>query len=180
MLQWKAKLASCEVIRGPKIFIFDSTGIRFYVTKKCDRDNIVGTQKLSMWRPENPKSLVDFGGACQTRDQVDQPFQNGRSGVRKETAGSEPTCQRPGSSSSPMSSSNVHRRPESNRLTVEYIRPSRQSIQEYNDFLNDADVQAAAAASNNLELLNKLNNRLSSKRSSSSKSTAGMFVSFRA
>lgn len=73
-----------------------------------------------------------------------------------------------------MSSSNVHRRPESNRLTVEYIRPSRQSIQEYNDFLNDADVQAAAAASNNLELLNKLNNRLSSKRSSSSKSTAGM------
>lgn len=83
-------------------------------------------------------------------------------------------CQLPGSSSSPMSSSNVHRRPESNRLTVEYIRPSRQSIQEYNDFLNDADVQAAAAASNNLELLNKLNNRLSSKRSSSSKSTAGM------
>ncbi len=77
-------------------------------------------------------------------------------------------------SMSSTSTSNTVHRPQSNRLTVEYIRPSRQSVQEYNDFLNDADVFAAAAASNNLDLLNKINNRLSSKHSSSSKSTAGM------
>lgn len=41
-------------------------------------------------------------------------------------------------------------------MTVEYHRPSRQSIQEYNDLLNDANLHAAAAASYNESTLNQL------------------------